>query len=363
MIELRHLRKEYSETIVPLKDVSVTINDGDIISIIGPSGTGKSTLIRCINLMEQPTSGQILVDGEDITARTANASEIRKKIGMVFQNFNLFAHLTVVENVMLGPMNLLGMSKQEAYDRSLELLHTVGMESRALDYPDMLSGGQKQRVAIARTLAMDPEVILFDEPTSALDPTMVEEVQSVIRDLAKTGKTMMIVTHEMSFAKEISNRVFYMDRGGICEDGSPEQVFSHPENDQTRRFIRRLKIIEIHIDSREFDFRNAITDLKRYGIKNRIPEKTMYRIESVFEELCQQILMPQYEEPDILFMAEYDEENALATFVISYKGEPFDPYTTKNALAFSIIKNQIRSMHYSVDETSEYRNQILIKLH
>ena len=217
MIEIKNLKKEYPN-VTPLKDVSVKINDGDVISIIGPSGTGKSTLIRCINLLETPTSGQIILDGEDITAKGTDVRRIRQKMGMVFQSLNLFGHLTVIENLMLAPMDLQGKSKQKAYDKAVELLKRVGLANKALSYPDELSGGQKQRVAIARTLAMDPEVVLLDEPTSALDPTMVFEVQAVIRDLSKSGKTMIIVTHEMNFAKAISNRVFYMDEGGIYEE-------------------------------------------------------------------------------------------------------------------------------------------------
>ena len=181
MIEIEHLKKEY-ENVTPLEDVNVTINEGDIISVIGPSGTGKSTLLRCINLLETPTSGTIRVDGEEITAPKYDISSIRKKMGMVFQSFNLFGHMTVIENVMIPPMDLLGKSKQEAYDEGMKLLRMVGLAQKALNYPDELSGGQKQRVAIARTLAMDPEIILFDEPTSALDPTMVGEVQAVIHD-------------------------------------------------------------------------------------------------------------------------------------------------------------------------------------
>jgi len=238
MIELKHLCKKY-ENATPFNDINAVINDGDVISVIGPSGTGKSTLLRCINKLETPTSGQIIVDGVDITALGCDISEIRRKVGMVFQSFNLFAHRTIIENVMNGPVDLLGLSRQEAYDKSMELLHMVGMDSRALDYPDMLSGGQKQRVAIARAVAMDPEFILFDEPTSALDPTMVGEVQEVIRDLANMGKSMMIVTHEMKFAREICNRVFYLDQGGIYEEGTPEQVFDHPQKELTRRFLQR----------------------------------------------------------------------------------------------------------------------------
>ena len=220
MIELVHLQKKY-ERATPLEDVNATIRDGDIISVIGPSGTGKSTLLRCINMLERPTGGQILLDGVDITAPGFDLTKARRKMGMVFQSFNLFGHLTVIENLMMAPMDILGKSKQEAYETGLYFLRKVGLEGRELQYPDQLSGGQKQRVAIARTLCMDPEVILFDEPTSALDPNIVGEVQSVIRDLAASGRTMMVVTHEMNFARAISSRVFYMDQGGIYEEGTP----------------------------------------------------------------------------------------------------------------------------------------------
>ena len=253
MIKIEHLRKEYPN-VTPLKDVSVEIHDGDVISVIGPSGTGKSTLLRCINLLEKPTSGHIYIGDREITDPRCDVPMLRRKMGMVFQSFNLFGHLTVIENIMLAPMDLLGKPKQEAYDTGMRLLRTVGLAEKALNYPDELSGGQKQRIAIARTLAMDPEVILLDEPTSALDPTMVGEVQAVIRDLAKTGKTMMIVTHEMNFATAISNRVFYMDEGGIYEDGSPEQIFDHPQRENTRRFVRRLKVLALNIESRDYDF-------------------------------------------------------------------------------------------------------------
>ena len=230
MIELKHLRKEY-DIVTPLKDVNTVINDGDIISVIGPSGTGKSTLLRCINMLETPTSGQVIINGVDVTAPKCDLGKIRQKTGMVFQSFNLFGHLTVIENIMLAQLDLLGKSRQEAYDEGMRLLRTVGLADKALKYPDELSGGQKQRVAIARTLAMDPDTILLDEPTSALDPTMVGEVQAVIRELATTGKTMLIVTHEMNFARFICNRVFYMDEGGIYEDGTPEQIFEHPQKE------------------------------------------------------------------------------------------------------------------------------------
>ena len=202
MIQIEHLKKEYPNA-TPLKDVNVEIHDGDVISVIGPSGTGKSTLLRCINRLETPTDGHIWLDDVEITDPKCDLCKVRMRMGMVFQSFNLFGHLTVIENIMLSPMDLLGKSRQEAYDEGMRLLRTVGLAEKALNYPDELSGGQKQRIAIARTLAMDPEIILLDEPTSALDPTMVGEVQAVIRELAKTGKTLMIVTHEMNFARAI----------------------------------------------------------------------------------------------------------------------------------------------------------------
>ena len=228
MIELVHLEKKYGNA-TPLADVNAVINDGDVISIIGPSGTGKSTLIRCIDMLERPTGGKIILDGEDICAPGYDVTKARRKMGMVFQSFNLFGHLNVIENIMQAQMDILSRSKNEAYETGMELLRRVGLANKETNYPDELSGGQKQRVAIARTLAMDPEVILFDEPTSALDPTMVGEVQSVIRDLTSTGKTMLIVTHEINFARAICSRVFYMDQGGIYEEGAPSRYSTTPK--------------------------------------------------------------------------------------------------------------------------------------
>ena len=361
MIELKHLRKEYPNA-VPLADVNVTINDGDIISVIGPSGTGKSTLIRCINLLDRPTSGQIFVDGKDITAKDCNIREVRKKMGMVFQGFNLFGHQTVIENVMNGPVDLLGVSRQEAYDRAMELLRMVGMEGRAFNYPDMLSGGQKQRVAIARTLSMDPEIILFDEPTSALDPTMVGEVQSVIRDLAKTGKTMMIVTHEMRFAREICNRVFYMDQGGIYEEGTPEEIFDHPQKERTRRFIQQLKVCEIRITPEDFNSLRCANELNIYLFRNEVPSRLRYRIESVFEELCLQILKPVLEQPEISFVLEYDDAEKKVSVNALYNGAPFDPRESENDIALSILKANAEIEAYASIDEAPYTNQVTLTI-
>ena len=223
MIRIENLSKSYGELSV-LENISVDIKKGEVISVIGPSGCGKSTFIRCLNLLEQPSGGKIWIDGEDILAKDADVSKLRRKMGMVFQSFNLFSHLMVIENVMLGPVELLKMDRQTAYDEGMKLLETVGLAGKAFAYPDELSGGQKQRAAIARTLAMKPEILLMDEPTSALDPKMVSEVVTVIRRLAQEGMTMMIVTHEMNLAKTVSTRVFYMDEKGIYEDGTPQQI-------------------------------------------------------------------------------------------------------------------------------------------
>ena len=361
MIEIKNLRKEYN-SVTPLEDVNMVVNDGDVISVIGPSGTGKSTLIRCINLLEKPTGGQIIFNGEDITAKGYDARKARRKIGMVFQSFNLFGHLTVIENLMLAPMDLLKKSKQEAYDNGMAYLSRVGLANKALAYPDELSGGQKQRVAIARTLCMDPEVILLDEPTSALDPTMVSEVQAVIRDLAKIGKTMMIVTHEMNFARAISNRVLFMDEGGIYEEGTPDEIFDAPKKEKTRRFIQRLKVFEARIDSREYDFIGLGAELDRYLLQNDVAPSEKYRIRLAIEELVQQILLPHFDEPRIHVTVEYSEQDQHSIVTVAYGGEPFDIKETDNDLSLSILKNMAGGIRYDYIYGGEEPNRVEIQI-
>ena len=239
MISVAHLRKSFNGVAV-LKDVNAEIEKGEVISVIGPSGTGKSTFLRCLNRLETPDGGSIVVGGVDVTAPKADLAEVRRKMGMVFQNFNLFGNLDVLGNVTAAQCDILGTPKDAARCKALELLERVGLADKAEALPDELSGGQKQRVAIARALAMDPEILLFDEPTSALDPTMVGEVLAVIKDLAKTGMTMLIVTHEMGFARDVSTRVFYMDEGVIYEDGTPDAVFNRPQKPKTIEFVGRV---------------------------------------------------------------------------------------------------------------------------
>ena len=271
-VRLVHLRKSYGSLEV-LRDITVDIHRGEVISIIGPSGTGKSTLLRCLNLLEQPTGGSIVVDGEDILAKGYPVNRLRQKMGMVFQSFNLFEHKTVLENVIFAPCQLRRMPEEEARREGLALLRKVGLAEKADVYPSSLSGGQKQRVAIARALAMKPDVILFDEPTSALDPTMVGEVLSVIRQLAKEDMTMLIVTHEMKFAHDVSTRIFFMYDGYIHEDGSPRQIFESPVHSATKAFIQRIRKEVFEIDGPDFDFLGMHSAVSAFCHKYGIPEK------------------------------------------------------------------------------------------
>ena len=356
MIRIEHLKKEYLN-VTPLKDVSVEIRDGDVISIIGPSGTGKSTLLRCINRLEEPTSGRIWVGGVEITDPRCDINKVRQRMGMVFQSFNLFGHRTVIENIMLAPMDLLGVPKQQAYDTGMRLLRKVGLAEKALNYPDELSGGQKQRIAIARTLAMDPEVILLDEPTSALDPAMVTEVQAVIRDLARTGKTMMIVTHEMNFARAISNRVFYMDEGGIYEEGAPEQIFDHPRRENTRRFVRRLKVLELNIENRDYDFLGMAGEIVQYCVWNRIAPKLANRIQLVFEE-AMRLLAPVLEASRVQAVCEYSEQTEAAIWTIRYGGGRCDATRAREDLALTGLKGRTEATEYDWGADEELPNEL-----
>lgn len=239
MIEVKNLHKDFGDLKV-LKGISVSIRDSEVVCVIGPSGSGKSTFLRCINLLEMPTSGDIWIDGERITDKSTDINKIREETGMVFQHFNLFPHKTTLENVALAPIKVRGLSKQEAQKRALDLLKKVGVEDKANVYPAALSGGQKQRVAIARALAMHPKLMLFDEPTSALDPEMVGEVLAVMKDLAQSGMTMVVVTHEMRFAQEVGDRVLFMDDGRILEQGTPEEIFLHAKQERTKLFLSRV---------------------------------------------------------------------------------------------------------------------------
>lgn len=239
MIKVENLHKKFNQLEV-LKGIDVNVEKGEIIAIIGPSGSGKSTFLRCINKLEEPTDGKIFIDGENILDKKTDINKIREKVGMVFQHFNLFPHKTVMENIILAPMKLKGCTKEQAETKALELLQKVGLVEKKDTYPNKLSGGQKQRIAIARALAMEPEVMLFDEPTSALDPEMIKEVLDVMIDLAKDGMTMLIVTHEMGFAKNVASRILFMNDGIILEDETPEEFFNNPKHSRTKEFLYKV---------------------------------------------------------------------------------------------------------------------------
>ena len=239
MIDVKNLHK-YFGSLEVLKGIDCHIDKGECVCVIGPSGSGKSTFLRCLNLLETPTKGDIVIDDMHLTEKDFDVDAMRKRVGMVFQHFNLFPHLTILENVTLAPIRHKMMTEEQAKEKAMELLNRVGVGDKADNYPAQLSGGQKQRVAIARSLALSPEVMLFDEPTSALDPEMVGEVLEVMKQLAKEGKTMVVVTHEMGFAREVANRVFFMDGGGILEEGTPEQIFDHPQEERTKTFLSKV---------------------------------------------------------------------------------------------------------------------------
>lgn len=242
IFKIDQLTKKYGENTI-LKDISAEVNDGDIISIIGPSGAGKSTFLRCLTLLEKPTTGTVFLEGEDLTKKTQKEIEhVREKVGMVFQNFNLFPNMTVLKNITLAPVRVKGLTEDEAQQQALELLKQVGLSDKADAYPDNLSGGQRQRVAIARALAMKPDVMLFDEPTSALDPEMVGEVLDVMRELAKSGMTMVVVTHEMGFAQSVSNQIWFMDNADIQEKAVPSDFFSNPKTDRAKEFLSKILV-------------------------------------------------------------------------------------------------------------------------
>ena len=340
LLKIEHLRKSF-EDVEPIKDVNCEIQNGNVISIIGPSGTGKSTLLYLINHLIEPDSGTIFFAGQNTLVKGYNYNDMRQQIGMVFQSFNLFSHLTIVENVMLAQTELLKRSRKEACERSMRLLNAVGLMDKALSLPSDLSGGQQQRAAIVRAVAMDPEIILFDEPTSALDPTMIGEVLAVIRNLAQDGMTMLIVTHEMKFARDVSNRVFFLDEGVIYEEGTPEEIFDHPQRDKTRQFINRLQVFETVIKQTGTDLPNLITKIEQFGFQHMIHRKLVFKMVTVTDELCVRTILPQLtNDGETKLVFEYSEENGGAVSMeVVYQGEDNDPLKDADPLSLKLIQN------------------------
>ncbi len=347
LIRIDHLSKSYGD-VTPLRDINAEVNKGDVIAIIGPSGTGKSTLLRCLNRLEEPTSGTVFLDGQDLGAAGCDLAQMRRRMGMVFQSFNLYHHMNVIENIMYAPVKALGLSRAEAYERGMRLLRAVGLSDKERCMPDELSGGQKQRVAIVRTLAMEPEVILFDEPTSALDPTMVGEVLAVIKKLAQDGMTMLIVTHEMRLARTVSNRVFYLDQGVVYEEGTPEEIFGHPRGERTRRFINQLDGVKKSFVVGSFDYLGFITEIREFSLKKMFTPVYVNRIEMVIEEVYLQTILPTLPAGTCVdFALEHSDKLGSCTIEFSWAGEAANPLLDMDELSRKLAEYAAEDIAYS----------------
>ena len=358
LLRINHVKKEYPG-VVPLRDVNLTVEEGDVISVIGPSGTGKSTLLRMINRMEEATAGEIFFHDEEITSPSCDTGKLRQKIGMIFQSFNLFPHLTVIENIMAAPVALKNLSKQEAYDKAKALLGKVGLVEKMFGYPRELSGGQQQRIAIVRALAMEPELLLLDEPTSALDPTMTGEVESVLNQLGKDGVTMMIVTHSMELARRVSSRVLYMDEGEIYEEGTPDEIFTSPRREKTRQFIHRLKVLTIVVEQREFDFVGKTNEINVFAQKNGVPRLMTHFLLLLFEELVVHLILPRIaESPCIVWSLEYDAKNEQAQMSVNYNGGTFNAMEGGDELSVSVIRRCAKTVRYESVSDEKMPNHI-----
>lgn len=352
LITIEHLRKEFPD-VTPLKDVNASIETGDVISVIGPSGTGKSTLLRCLNRLEMPTSGTITVDGEVITDPKCDLSRVRRQMGMVFQSFHLFNNLTVLENIIAAPVKLLKMPKDQARREAMALLKRVGLEEKADCYPDELSGGQSQRAAIARAIAMKPKILLFDEPTSALDPTMVEEVLAVIRSLVNDGMTMMIVTHEMRFAHDVSNRVFYMDEGGIYEEGTPDEIFYHPKKVKTKQFVKRMKTETILFNEGRIDYAKVVEKVGSFCRDAMLDARAARNIMLSFDEIVMENIVKQRGSDPAVYpiemSLEHTEQDSLLKVLYSFGGSRFNLFEEGDELSVLLVKKLSKDVEYEYD--------------
>lgn len=350
MIKVEHLEKKFGDLTV-LEDINAEIKKGEVISVIGPSGTGKSTFLRCLNLLDEPTSGRIFIDDKDILDAHTDITLMRQKMGMVFQSFNLFNHYDVLGNLTVGPVKLRGMGEQEAERKGMELLKLVGLGDKANSFADELSGGQQQRVAIARCMSMDPEIILFDEPTSALDPTMVSEVLSVIRRLAKEGMTMVIVTHEMEFARDVSNRVFYMDEGLIYEEGPPEQIFDNPQREKTKAFINRVRSFNYYIDSPNYDLYKMNAEIEWFCDKHAFSEKSANDIILLVEELLV-LYQNQTKTMDVHLRIAFSEKEKNVEIIFNSAGHEGNILENADAddIGVMIIKNKTEKTEFRQED-------------
>jgi len=327
MIQTVNLCKSFGDLII-FKDLNITVQKGECVAVIGPSGAGKSVLFRTIAMLEKPDSGQVFINGTDITQKNVNINKVREKLGMVYQGFHLFSHLNVLDNITLAPVRVSGMNKTEARKKAMELLSMVGLTEKATSYPHQLSGGQQQRVAIARSLAMDPDIILFDEPTSALDPSMTGEVLAIIRKLARSGLTMMISTHEMRFAQDVASRVFYIDEKSVYEQGTAQEIFQNPQREKTRMFIRKLKVFSYSITSHGFDMVAMNVQIELFCQKYNIESKKINHIQLVLEELILEVSGEgeSNRQLKIDYTIEHSEERGEILISFNYEGDFFNPF-------------------------------------
>ena len=355
MIRFEHIRKEYPSA-VPLKDINGVINDGEIVTIIGPSGTGKSTLLRMINGLEKPTSGKVFFNDEEISAPGYDITKLRRRVGMIFQSFNLFNNLNVLDNLVVPQLDILKIDKEAAREKALEMLKKVGLNKQADRMPNQLSGGQKQRVAIARALVMDPEIILFDEPTSALDPTMVIEVENTIKWLAENHTTMVIVTHDMNFAREISTKIFYLDEGEVYEEGSPEQIFDRPRRSRTKAFIANQRILDLVISGSDYELSKINTLVQEFRRSQQFNEKLAYNLSSIIEELIIQTVFTH--DPEALANLSVFYDGKELVYKVRYTGAKFDPLEDGDGLSVMIFRNSIADYSYQYHRQSDKPNSL-----
>lgn len=340
MLKLIHIKKSFGD-ITPLKDVNATINKGDVITIIGPSGTGKTTLIRCINRLDDATSGEIIFHEKNIYDEDYNIVDVRKKIGMIFQSYTLFNNLNVIENLTVAPINIYKINKDEAYEKARELLKRFSLIDKENNYPHELSGGQKQRVAILRAIMVEPEILLFDEPTSALDPTMVDEVISVINDLNKKGLTMLIVTHDLNFARKVSTRVFYMDEGIVYEEGTPEEIFDNPKKEKTKNFINKINSFNKAIDKTSFNLLLFISEFVKYLNNKNVNIKTVNLLSVLIEEITLNEIFSNMKNDDKINVQIYVNNDDIK--IIYSELKEFDyGFINTNELSKKIIDNEIK---------------------
>ena len=349
LIEVRGLQKSFGPLEV-LKGIDLTVEKGERIAIIGGSGCGKSVFLRSLCLLEKPDAGQVFIDGQEITAKGADVDQIRRGMGMVFQKFHLFSEMNVMDNLCLAPVRLKGMKREEAEAKAMDLLAQVGLASRAHAWPTVLSGGQQQRIAICRCLMMEPKVLLFDEPTSALDPTMVGEVLAVIRMLAKRDMSMLIVTHEMNFAREVANRVLFFADGGIYEQGTPAEMFDAPKREKTIAFINKIKYFAYEISRRHFDLMQVQGGIQSFGEKYGMDQLHTYRLQICCEELIYDLMnncYPGQENVDIKLTIAYTESNGSNEITLDCGGKEYNPFVQQDdGLSITILKKIAKQIDY-----------------